>query len=150
MHRALRIPELVELTFFQLISCPDTRKYDDRRTLARAARTSSLWTELALARLWSELACLAPLFLLLGPMQIIKRIIDNEDHDEEDGLVYAEEFVSAGHAFLILEVTQLVCAGLQTAHHPSKSLEALRPLCKIRPHGILIHGIRPCVQPRHI
>lgn len=90
MHRALQIPELVELTFAQLISLPVEFHRNDKGTLARAARTCRAWTEIALTRLWGEMNTLAPLFRLLGPLKITKTL----QNDDEEPFLYLQEFVS--------------------------------------------------------
>lgn len=103
MHRALQIPELVELAFAQLISAPAYREPDDRSTLARAAGTSRAWMELALARLWNELHNLVPLLRLLGPLEMVKTL----HNDDEEPFLYLNEVVSNFPLGFAIHVAQL-------------------------------------------
>lgn len=74
MHQALRIPELVDLTFSYIDTQPTTRK--NRDALAKTARACRLWSAPALSRLWAEQKDLWGILEFLSPIDQKRKLFN--------------------------------------------------------------------------
>lgn len=128
MHRALRIPELVDLTLSEFKDCVLDFDFDGRTALARSARTCTAWKEIALRILWREVRDMLPLFSLLAPMDV-------KDTEEDPDEIY-EWVRPSGFLARITILTIIIKLLYSTSPNPSSRKQPGIASSTIRPSYI--------------